>query len=74
MMALDDIVADAQERIDDLLDEARDSTHHMLVRHGANADQIDEVMTFLERGLQRALRQHLALMRDNLLATIATRH
>jgi hypothetical protein len=73
-MTLDHIVEDAEQRIDALFDEARDSTYHMLVRHGADADQIDEVMTFLERGLQSALRQHLAVMRDNLIAAVATRH
>jgi hypothetical protein len=74
MMTLDAIVEDAQERIDDLFDEARDSTHHMLVRCGANADQIDEVMMFLERNLQCALREQLAIMRHNLLFDVSTRH
>src|SRR5262245_32036633 len=74
MISLDDIVEEFEQTVDDMFDCARYNTHRMLVQHGAGPDVCDEVMAFLERGLQDALRQELARMRHDLLAAVATRH
>jgi hypothetical protein len=64
--SIDAMLAYVERRINDKLNEVRFRTARLLQRQGASRAELDDTMAWLEREMQKALNEQLALMREQL--------
>src|SRR5262245_2375516 len=68
MMTVDEAVARAKAEVERHLDGARYRTRRMLQQQGATKAEVDDALAWMEREVQKALREQLEQLRQELTA------